>query len=666
MKRHTLLPLLLCIIMTATLLTGCSTSYRGSQNGSTATPPVSDLSGRGAVMADSYAEIFKALSSASSDTGNAPMFGFGAREESVADGASVPPIPPVDSSSIETAGAQNSDYSQTNVQVSGIDEGDIVKTDGSFIYVLRQNELIIFKADGVGTVRVGAVKVGHTAITTPTPGYNGQTPEDTTYYNEYASDIYVTGNTAVIVTSHSSYGPYYMEDAVVRDESMMDIDTGVAIKPAILPINNQQVAKLYIFDIADKAHPLLKAELGQDGYVLTTRLLDKTLYMLSTYHVYNSDENNNESFIPKLYHNGQAKLMNPGDIAIMPYFNSTSYTVIGTYNLDSATLDKSQSILGGGSTVYMNQTSLYIANSTADQSESAPYTDSVYTVIDYAMTNVTDITRFDIGGGTLTLAATGSVPGNLNSQFALDEFEGNLRVVTTTYSQSWSEFTDKDKGFVNYVYKEPSSDNALYVVDAGLHTIGSVTNLAEGEQVYSVRFDGEIGYFVTFRQVDPLFAVDLSDPTKPAVLSALKIPGFSEYLHIYGPGRLFGLGMDADEETGRTNGMKLTMFDTTDPANVTEKHTKKLDSGYSIALYNHKAILLSPDKNLIAFPVDNGYDIYGYSDEQGFYKRAAISSVEWSGDSRGLYIGDYGYIIDNSAISVLDMMSFKLLNKISY
>jgi uncharacterized secreted protein with C-terminal beta-propeller domain len=141
--------------------------------------------------------------------------------------------------------------------------------------------------------------------------------------------------------------------------------------------------------------------------------------------------------------------------------------------------------------------------------------------------------------------------------------------------------------------------NALYVLDADLQVAGSITDLAQDEVIYSARFDGDIGYFVTFRQVDPLFAVDLSNPKAPVVLSALKIPGFSEYLHLWSDGRLFGLGRDADVETGRAGRMKLSMFDTSDPADVTERKTLLLDSDYSAALYNHKAILISRDKNLI-------------------------------------------------------------------
>ena len=667
MKRNRIMPLLLCVILIVGLVTGCGAANAGddikvpgsSSEASSPSPP--DVSGRSMKNADSYTDVFKALNEAITRYSNYRGSGLVFMEASGERGAVPSAAAPAPASGDGSNSTQGADYSQTNVQVSGVDEGDIVKTDGDYIYVLRNNELIIFKADGASTTKISSVTVAKNTDENKTmPGYGDQIPEASIYSSEYASDIYVSGDTAVIISSFSSYGPYY--DYKAGAES----DTRGTDLPAVMPGRDQQISKLYIYDISDRSNPVKKAELGQDGYVLSTRLIDSTLYMLSTYYVYNPVENDDGTYIPRLYNGSAAKLVSPGRIAIMPYFNSTAYTVICAYDINTATCTENQSILGGGTTVYMNKDTLFVASSTNDQSESAPYTDSVYTVIDYTMTNVTDIASFAIGGGRLDLKASGAIPGNLSDQFALDEYNGNLRVVTTTYSQSWSEYTDKTKGFVNYVYKDPYSANALYILDGSLKTIGSVEDLAEGEQVYSVRFDGEIGYFVTFRRIDPLFAVDLSDPTNPTVKSALKIPGFSEYLHVWSDGRLFGLGMDADEETGRTNGMKLTMFDTTTPTDVTVKNSLRLDTSYSNALYNHKAILISADKSIIAFPADDGYDIYGYSDAQGFYKRASVSSIEWNGDSRGLYIGELAYIIDYNSISVLDMNGLTLLNKISY
>ena len=654
MKGTRLTAILACACLIIGLFTGCGASLAQGADPSESPSPSASPSGSDAdelAFAESYDDIYEAIQNAMTSGYGYPGYGA-ARDTITTDGgaaSSAPmPAPDAENGTMEMGG--KNDYSETNVQVEGVDEGDIVKTDGEYIYVLREDELIIFKADGASTVRVSTTKVAS--------GWSGETHDEEFTTNDYASDIYVTGDTAVVVLSRYSYMPYYAEGT---PKGAKEID-------GVVPPNgvDKQISLLRIYDISDRSNPVQKAELGQDGYVLTTRLVGSTLYMISTYYVYNASEGYDDTYIPSVYHDGTAELIRAGDIAIMPYFDSTSYTVVGAYDLNGAVLSATQSVLGGGSTVYMNAETLYIAASTSRQTASDPYKDSVYTVIDYTSTNVTNITSFDTAGGALALKASGTVPGYLGSQFNMDEYDGNLRVVTTTYTQSWSEYTDEDKGWTNYVWGEGENSNALFVLNGSLNIVGQIDTLAKDEQVYGVRFDGETGYVVTFRQVDPLFAVDLSDPANPKVLSALKIPGFSEYLHVYGDGRLFGLGMDADEETGRTSGMKLTMFNTEDPTNVTVKHSLNLDSDYSVALYNHKAILISPDKSIIAFPVDNGYDIYGYDDSTGFFKRASIEDVEWYGNGRGLYIGNFGYIVNTSGVTVLDLSDFTLVTQLAY
>ncbi len=648
MKKSKVLAFVLSVCLIGALFTGCT-----SQNANTSPTPGTNSPVAGdPKVASSYDDVFEALSAAANSGydyyGANISFNGAMREEmaTMADGAASAPAaaPPMDGDNL-TSNDKGSNYSDTNVQVDGVDEADIVKTDGEYIYVLRKNNLLIFKADGENTTLVSTVKVAESDSETA----------DGRYVSEYASELYVSGDTAIVLLSYYSSGPY-------DEKPYTDGD----IEGPVYDEDNT-VSKAAFYDISDRANPVHKAELGQDGYLQTSRLIDGTLYLISNYYIYNWDQENDGTYVPRMYTGEERTLVGADTISIMPapFITSSSYTVIGAYDVDAGTLKTSQSLLGGGTTVYMTDSMLYVASSTSVQTQSDPYKDSVYTVIDYTMESVTGITSFDVTDGGLTLDASGEVPGRINDQFSMDAYDGTLRLVTTTYASSWSEYIDEDKDFVNYIWDESPSANALFVLDDGLDIIGSVENLAEDEQVYSARFDGTIGYFVTFRQVDPLFAVDLSDPTNPTVLSELKITGFSEYLHLYGENRLFGLGMNADEE-GRTNGMKLVMFDTTDPTDVTVKHSLALESYYSAALYNHKAILIAPAKDIIAFPTDSGYDIYGYSEADGFVKKATIGALEWSGDSRGLYIGDYAYIIDYEHLTVLDMVSFELLKTLSF
>jgi len=617
----------------------------------------SDSEDRAPVAVLSYDDVYAAL------TKYANAMDYGLRGAMVAGGAmpmpemalmesdeamSAPAAPPMPSSAPmeypADAELKSPDYSETNVQVAGIDEGDIVKTDGKYIYVLRNNELIIFKADGAGTKQVSKTVVCKNEEDTAVPNNKNEY-----YYSyEYATEMYVHNGKLVVLTSFNDYSQLFRNNIYTYKDS--------------------QITKVYVYDVSDPAAPKLEAQLGQDGYMLTSRLIDGTLYLISTYYVYNPIEDDPGTFIPRVYAEGEATLFPRDCIAIMPYLSSTSYTIVCSYDLTEAKLAANQSVLGGGSTVYMNQKNLYIAANNTDTQESAPYRDSIYTVIDYAYKSVTDIMRFDVTDGGISFTGSCTVPGRLLNQFSMDEYNGFLRLVTTTYSSSYSVYSDEKMGWSNYVWREDLSANALYILDEAMSITGKIEDIAKDERVYSVRFDGDIGYFVTFRQVDPLFAVDLADPSAPKILSALKIPGFSDYLHVYGDGLLFGLGRNADENTGRTGSMKMSMFDTSDPADIFEKDKLMLDDYYSTALYNHKAILISPKKDIIAFPVENGYAIYGYSVESGFYRRALITDLAgyWFGDARGLYIDDFAYIVTNSRVSVLDMNGFKTVANIEF
>ncbi|MGM9975274.1 MAG: beta-propeller domain-containing protein, partial [Clostridiaceae bacterium] len=196
--------------------------------------------------------------------------------------------------------------------------------------------------------------------------------------------------------------------------------------------------------------------------------------------------------------------------------------------------------------------------------------------------------------------------------------------------------------------------NGIYVLDRNLKVVGGLSGLAPDEYVYSVRFFGDIAYFVTFRQVDPLFTVDLSNPKEPVLIGSLKIPGFSDYLQGYGEGLLFGFGQSATEE-GRVTGLKLSMFDISRPGEVKEVAVKELEGKWSEASYNHKAILASPNKDVIAFATENYYFIYGYHKDKGFYEKAAIDLKDYDYNTRGIYIGDCFYVCTSRGITSYDM-----------
>jgi hypothetical protein len=231
--------------------------------------------------------------------------------------------------------------------------------------------------------------------------------------------------------------------------------------------------------------------------------------------------------------------------------------------------------------------------------------------------------------GNVSYVGEGEVPGGILNQFSMDEHQGYFRIATTT-GNMWASGEDTSK-------------NNIYVLDERLERVGTLEGLAPGERIYSARFMGSRAYMVTFRTVDPLYVIDLREPSKPSVLGELKIPGYSDYLHPYDENHLIGFGKETievsakgwgpDETIAVDQGMKIALFDVTDVNNPKEKFKEKIgDRGtHSELLYNHKAFLFSKEKNIMAFPVDlmeisdkqeaveNGFPAYGQFTFQGAY-----------------------------------------------
>ena len=230
----------------------------------------------------------------------------------------------------------------------------------------------------------------------------------------------------------------------------------------------------------------------------------------------------------------------------------------------------------------------------------------------------------------LEYTSTGSVPGEVLNQFSMDEKDGNFRIATTNSTN----------------LKEENRTNNLYILNENLKMIGSLENLAKGEKIYSVRFLDNKAYMVTFVQTDPLFVIDLSEPTNPILLGELKIPGYSTYLHPYDENHIIGFGENTEtKEDGNvvTIGMKMALFDVTNPTSPKEMYSMDIGERgtYSELLYNHKALLFSKEKNIIAFPISisegenyhsnlkfQGAIVYGLDLESGFNLKGKISHMQ--------------------------------------
>ena len=281
----------------------------------------------------------------------------------------------------------------------------------------------------------------------------------------------------------------------------------------------------------------------------------------------------------------------------------------------------------------------------------------------------TDIFKFKLMNNDIELVAKGEVKGIVNNQFSMDEYDGYFRIATT-----------EDKG-------DGKETNNVLVLNDKLEQVGSITGIEKGEKIYAVRFMKNIGYVVTFKQVDPLLVIDLKDPENPKIKGKLEIPGYSSYLHPYDENHIIGIGKNTEvNKYGgiTTTGIKISMFNISDLNNPKEIFKTSIGKEYahSQALNNHKAVLCSKEKRILAIPVyvnDNKKEFSGaiiYKVDLENNKFVEVSKIEsfknnkyyntYYDIERILYVGDYLYAISNRGIKILNMSSFENAGEIKF
>ena len=531
------------------------------------------------------------------------------------------------------------DFSNTTEQVEGVHEADIVKTDGKHIYYLIGNELSVFKANGDASTFVGRTIISDS-------DYN-------------YSDMFLKDDRLIILQYNGLYNGCYVYG---------DDYTG-----------NDGFVSVIIYDVSNPAKISKVSVSKQQGSYNSSRMVGDYIYLISNCEINISEIKKTEpaTFVPTIEINDVCKTV-PAD-SIYRYEQDeyeNAYTVIGAFNYKDGTMSDTASLLGGTDNVYCSKGNIILANTTYSDGSEAEGT--------YSRNNTT-VSRLEIKNGKIEYKATGEIEGALENQFYIDEHNGHFRFVTTVtlITQTAKTFDDSEEVYIVEESLPNNTSARLTILDSNLKKTGEIKDLAKGERVYSVRFMGDVAYFVTFRQTDPLFSADLSDPKNPKILGELKIPGFSEYMYPYGDGLLLGFGMDASEITGRTSDLKLSMFNIADPANVTEQDKTVINGyNYSTALDNHKAMLVSPTKNLIGFatydPTYNAssetkykYMIYEYMGNT-FTCKAKIS-IPWDNNKnfyydsiRGLFINDYFYVVSAQSLQVFDINGFNQIAQIHF
>jgi len=526
------------------------------------------------------------------------------------------------------------DYATTNIQVAGVDEADIVKTDGEYIYLVSGNRTIIVEAYRPEQAQVlSEIELEGTAI-----------------------GIFINGDSLVVFEQETPYYPYY-DMPVTREYEIMPY-----ISPRVL---------IKVYDVSSRENPQLQRELSADGQYVSSRMIGDYAYVVINEPVYEEDDGVN---LPSIYSEGTEKEIPATDIY---YSGVADYYYMYTTIIAINTQDDGQEptyetiLLGASSNLYVSMDNIYLTFPVWGR--------------DVGDSPKTSIHRIHIPGSTMNYTASGEVPGMVLNQFSMDEYDGYFRVATTT--------------------RDETSRNNVYVLNMSLNVTGSLENLAPGETIYSARFMGERGYLVTFKQVDPLFVIDLSDPYNPEKLGELKITGYSDYLHPYDENHIIGIGKETTDagEFAWYQGVKISLFDITDVRNPVPIFEDEIgDRGTeSPVLRDHKAFLFDKSRNLMVIPImeakvdvtryseeelvgargepvyqgayvfdisiDNGLQLRGritHIDdpsalEQGYYYYYSPYSIQ-----RALYIDDVLYTISDAKIKVNDLENLDYINEV--
>lgn len=517
----------------------------------------------------------------------------------------------------------------TNVQVPGIDEGDIVKSDGRTIFVASGSQVALIRADGARTRRLSVIDTRKNSAVVPSLGDPVRGP---------VVDMMLSGTTlAVFVTVYD-----------VRQSEMHRLSPGPATDPWLTVVSAATHVQFY--DVADPSAPRFLSSLSQSGGLVTTRLLDGVLFLVTDYQVRDRKAikaDDPRTFVPLFGDGVRTAPAAPGDCYTLPTSTGADWAVVSSIDFSRRARIDSTSVFGGAATVYLSTDSLYLAGvdyplmvQEDGSGTSSPKTEPG------AATAVTHLARISIVGGQLAVAAERTLPGTVLNQFALDELDGKLRIVTTIESED--------------AKHRVTQHASLSVLDADLKTIGSLSPLVRNEEVRSVRFDGAIGYVVTFRQIDPLFAVDLADPAHPRVVSELKLPGFSSYLQKWGDRDLLGLGVRI--KANEPDGLKLAMFDVSNPLAVRQASSLAVAGDDAEALSDHRAVLVDQPSGLVGFAVTEwksgkttvSYRVFRYDPASGFIAVADLpvrSTAQQEALSvRGLLIGDHLYVASSTQL----------------
>ncbi|TAK95136.1 hypothetical protein EPO05_05070 [Patescibacteria group bacterium] len=579
--------------------------------------------------------------------------------------------------------ASSQRVSTTNVQVAGIDEPDIVKTDGRELYISREGGYWLGEPIPMGLPAGAEIGISADAKIAPCRGEGCVPPP----YREPSVET-------VIVRAKPAQD--------LKRDGKIEQNGNLLLSGKMLVIFSDAKRKFFGYDVSDPQNPKEKwsADWKDNSYLVSARLMNGKLYVVSQT---NLNYGRPCPFEP-LAVDGETMSVRCEDVyhPIAPVPAETTFTV-ARLNVTDGKVEKATSFLGsGGSVTYMSSQAVYVTYSkpgdflgfmvkffqenrgmipnevvtrlekvaSYDLSDGAKSTE-FSTILERYQSSLSNDERMKmenemenrmanfakahareleetgivrIENDNLTVSAAGSVPGSPLNQFSLDEYQGNLRIATTIGGGWFGTFGTRSE-----------STNDLYVLGKDLSISGKIEDLGVGERIYSARFLGDKGYLVTFKQTDPFFVLDLSDPRNPQKKGELKIPGFSSYLHPINDTRILGVG----QENGK---VKLSLFDVASAENPKEIAKYNLDDYWTEISNNHHAFLLDPDHKIFFLPGGNGGYVFSYTNDELKLQRALSDIVA----KRAVYISDALYVIGQDKIRVLNENNWEEIGKLEF
>ncbi|KOS63094.1 beta-propeller domain-containing protein [Lysinibacillus agricola] len=544
--------------------------------------------------------------------------------------------------SVETARSEDkasaNNASTTNNQVEGVEEGDIVVVKDGFIYAVKNQSITVVDARDPKNLKLATtIKLKE---------------------SQYISKLALYDNLLIAI------GDEYLEKV------------GTSMSTATL------------YDISNPKNAKLIREVGQEGYLQDIRITDDTLYLIGNMYpnYWMLRDQKAPDLKPKTFDSIEGKEYKSlplEKISILPNTMDGTYSLMTAVDLKNGakTTANTKGYLGGSSGLYMSENALYLTTPIYDGNP-VPAASRIMDMIWMPRATDTQVFKWNVDGTAMNFVGTTEVKGTVLNQYSMDEYEGNFRIVTT-------EGNTRDE--------QEISRNHLFILDENLQQLGAVKDLAPGEKVYSARFMGEKAYVVTFKQVDPLFVIDVANPKKPTVLGELKIPGFSNYLHPLDETHLIGIGYDTEQRYDAyskrnftvTTNMKMSLFDVSDFKNPKEQSTVKIGGkgSYSDVQYNPKALFRNKEYSYFGFPVvlydagkgdeivykGQGAQIYEITANKGIVLKGNIVNKS-TGDQyenweqrvqRVVYIDDALYTVASNEVKSYQLKDFKPLDTLT-